>query len=132
MLREIEFTMDAGRDAGKTFKITELPAVQMDRWLTRLLGCFATQEITIYDLQEMTFAQLSNCIYKIDSEEEKELLFSELLESCSLKKEGIFIPMKGDNINSFVEDWRTLFRLKEEALKLNLGFFEDGEESTSS
>jgi hypothetical protein len=40
--------------------------------------------------------------------------------------------MKGDNINSFVDDWQTLFKLKEKALALNLGFFEDGEESTSS
>lgn len=132
MLKEIEFTMDAGKDAGKTFKITELPAVQMDRWMTRLLGCFAKQDLTIYDIVNMTFSQLANSIYKIESEEEKEALFDELLASCSLKKEGIFIPMKGDNINSFVDSWQTLFRLREEALKLNLGFFEDGEESTSS
>ena len=132
MLKEIEFTMDAGRDAGKTFKITELPAVQMDKWMTRLLGCFAKQDITIFDLTEMSFAELANNIYKIESEEEKNLLFDELLASCSLKKEGVFIPLKEENsINSFVDSWQTLFRLKEEALKLNLGFFESGEESTS-
>lgn len=131
MLKEIEFTVDAGRDAGKTFKITELPAVQMDKWLTRLLGCFANQGLTIYDIQEMTFAQMCASIYKIDSDEEKERLFDELLASCSLKKEGVDIVMKGNNINGFVEEWRTLFRLREEALKLNLGFFENGEESTS-
>ena len=131
MLRDIEFTMDAGRDAGKTFKITELPAVQMDKWLTRMLGCFAKQDITIFDLQEMTFAELANNLYKIDSDEEKDKLFNELLASCSLKKDGIEIPMKDERINIYIEDWRTLFRLKEEALKLNLGFFESGEESTS-
>ena len=132
MLKEIEFTMDAGQDAGKEFKITALPAVQMDRWLTRLLGCFASQDLTVADIANMNFAQLSNSIYKIESQEEKQELFDELLASCSLKKEGIYIPMKGDNINSFVDDWQTLFRLKEKALALNLGFFEDGEESTSS
>ena len=131
MLKDIEFTMDAGRDAGKTFKITELPAVQMDRWMTRLLGCFAKQDKTIGDIVNMTFAELANNIYKIESEDEKELLFNELLASCSLKKEGIDIPMKENNINLYIDDWQTLFRLKEEALKLNLGFFENGEESTS-
>ena len=81
--------MDAGRDAGKTFKITELPAVQMDKWMTRLLGCFAKQDITIFDLTEMSFAELANNIYKIEAEEEKNLLFDELLSSCYLKKEGV-------------------------------------------
>lgn len=132
MLKEIDFTIKEGNDAGKEFKITALPAVQMDKWLTRLLGCFAKQDLTIFDISNMTFAELSNNIYKIESEEEKERLFDELLASCSLKKEGIYIPMKGDNINGFVDDWRTLFQLKEKALSLNLGFFENGEESTSS
>ena len=132
MLKEIEFVMDSGRDAGKTFKITELPAVQMDKWMTRLLGCFAKQSLTIYDIAQMTFGEVANSMYKIDSEEEKNALFDELLASCSYKKDGLFIQLKGNVIDSFIESWQTLFRLKEEALKLNLGFFENGEESTSN
>lgn len=132
MLREVEFTMDVGRDKGKTFKIKELPAYQMDKWVTRLLGCLAKQDLTVVDLIDMPFMELATKIYKIESEEEKAILFDELLESCFLKKEGIEIAMKKDNINGFVDEWQTLYRLKEEALKLNLGFFESGEESTSS
>lgn len=132
MLREVEFTMDEGRDAGKTFKIKELPAFQMDRWITRLIGCFAKENITMFDLVDMPFIELVNNIYKIESEKEKNELFDELLASCYLKKEGIDIPMKDNNVNSFVDEWQTLYRLKEEALKLNLGFFARGEESTSS
>ena len=132
MLKEVEFTMDEGRDAGKTFKIKEMPAYQMDKWVTRLLGCFAKENITIGDVVDMSFVELTNNIYKIDSEEEKNKLFDELLASCYLKKEGVEIAMKGNNIDSFVEEWQTLFRLKEEAIKLNLGFFAGGVESTSS
>ena len=132
MLREVEFTMDEGRDAGKTFKIKEMPAYQMDKWVTRLLGCLARQELSVADFVEMSFAQLANCMYKIESDDEKNKLFDELLGCCYLMKEGIEIAMKGNNINSFIEEWQTLFRLKEEAIKLNLGFFSGGEESTSS
>ena len=58
MLKEVEFTMDEGRDAGKTFKIKEMPAYQMDKWVTRLLGCFAKENITMVVVtHEMGFAK---------------------------------------------------------------------------
>lgn len=132
MLKQIEVTIENGRDAGKTFKIKELPATQMDKWLTRLFGCLADKELTVVDIANMSFEEIINSIYKIEMEEEKERLFDELLASCYLIKEGVDIAMKGNNIDAFVEEWSTLFRLKNEALKLNLGFFENGEESTSS
>ena len=81
MLKEVEFTMDEGRDAGKTFKIKEMPAYQMDKWVTRLLGCFAKENITIGDVVDMSFVELTNNIYKIDSEEEKKTETQSLLET---------------------------------------------------
>ena len=32
MRKEVEITIEEGRDKGKTFKITEMGAVQADRW----------------------------------------------------------------------------------------------------
>ena len=36
--KEIEITIKDGRDAGKVFKITEMGAVQSDRWATKVVS----------------------------------------------------------------------------------------------
>lgn len=128
--KEIEIKIEDGRDAGKTFKITEMPAVQMDKWVTRALLLLGKSGKGIGALTNMSVEEilesLSDCNY-----ESTEKLLEELLACCSFLKDGVRVPMKGDMIDSVIEEWTTIFRLRIESLKVNLGFLEQDVESTS-
>lgn len=130
MRKEIEITIDSGRDAGKVFKITEMGAVQMDRWITRALRLIGKNGGSISMLASMDITELLMSIINGEEKDSEELL-EELLACASFKKDGVFVAMKGSLIESVVEDWLTIFRLRNEALKLNTGFLEQGGESES-
>ena len=49
--KEIEITIEEGRDAGKTFKITEMPAVPADRWVTRALCLLGKSKTDLSNLE---------------------------------------------------------------------------------
>ena len=127
MRKEVEITIEEGRDKGKTFKITEMSATQADRWTLKVLCLFGKGGILLEELAKMDF----NTIIKIMGDvsyDMAEPLLDELLECASFKKDGVYVPMKGSMIESVVEDFRTLYRLRLEALQLVLGFLEQGDE----
>lgn len=127
MRKEVEITIEEGRDKGKTFKITEMSATQADRWTLKVLCLFGKGGIVLEELAKMDF----NTIIKIMGDvsyDMAEPLLDELLECASFKKDGVYVPMKGSMIESVVEDFRTLYRLRLEALQLVLGFLEQGDE----
>lgn len=130
MRKEIEITIEDGRDAGKTFKITEMSATQMDRWATRALCLFGKSGKGVSALVGMNGTNLVELLTKVDYEEAEPLL-NELLECASFKKDGVYVAMKGALVDSVIEDWTTLFRLRSEALGLALGFLEEEEGSKS-
>lgn len=130
MLKSIDIVIEAGRDKGKMFKITEMPAVKMDKWATKallLLGksgsAFNLAQINLEEL----LSKLSSANY-----EGVEPLLEELLSCVSFEKDGVSMVMTSSIADSIVEDWTTLFRLRIEALKLNLGFLEEGDGSTGN
>ena len=107
-----------------------MSAVQADRWATRALCLFGKGGVTIEQLGSLDV----NAILKVLGElgyDLSEPLLDELLECASFKKDGVYVPMKGAMIDSVVEDFKTLFRLKMEALTLTLGFLDSGEELKS-
>lgn len=128
--KEIEIKIEEGRDAGKTFKITEMPVVQADKWVTRLLCLLGKSNKEITDL---AFTNGADFLKALSKAEDKDLepLLDELLECASFMKDGVAVPMKGNMVNSVVDDWRTLMRLKYETMVLILGFLDEGGESTS-
>lgn len=130
MRKEIEITIEEGRDAGKTFKIVEMSAVQMDRWATRALCLVGKSGSNIVELFGMGADGMLKVLGSLGYESSEPLL-NELLECCSFKKDDTFVPMKGSMVESVIEDWTTIFRLRMEALSLNLGFLEIGDESKS-
>lgn len=130
MRKEIEITIEDGRDAGKTFKIVEMSAVQMDRWVTKALRIIGKSGGSISTLASMDITELLMSVINGEEIESNELL-DELLSCASFKKDGVFVAMKGSLVESVIEEWLTLFRLRNEALKLNIGFLEQGGESES-
>lgn len=131
MRKELEITIEKGRDAGKTFKITEMGAVQMDKWATKALCLCGKGGVTLEDLGRMDFNAMLKLLGNLGYDLSEPLL-EELLECSSYKKDGAFVPMKGAMVDSVIEDWQTIFRLRMEALELNLGFLAEGEESKST
>lgn len=129
MRKEIEVTIEEGRDAGKKFKITEMPAFQMDRWATRaLIALGKSQKGGIAALGTMNVQDIISAFTELEFEKAEPLL-QELLECCAFIKDGTSVQMKKEFVDGVVEDWTTLFRLRVESLKLNLGFFEQGDGS---
>lgn len=129
MRKEIEIKIEEGRDAGKVFKVKEMPATQMDAWITRALGVLGADK-TIIDVVGLSMSELVLNLSKNNYKEAK-ILLDELLACCSFEKDGNLVPMKGDMVDGVIEDWTTLTRLKNESFSLNLGFFGDGGESES-
>ena len=130
MRKETEITIEEGRDKGKEFKITEMPATQADRWVTKTLCLFGHSGQSFNVLAKMPLSGILDAFSKVDYEKAEPLL-NELLACASFKKDGIFVAMKGSMVDSVVEDWTTIFRLRIEALKLVVGFLEQGGESES-
>ena len=130
MRKEIEIKIEAGRDAGKVFKVEEMPAVQMDRWITRALCMLGRSGSGLSMIGGMTMEALLQAFSKLDFKDSEPLL-DELLACCSFKKDGTLVKMTGSMVDSVVEDWTTIFKLRIEALKLNLGFLEEGGDLTS-
>jgi len=130
MRKEIEIKIEAGRDAGKVFKIEEMPAVQMDRWVTRALCMLGRSGSGLSAIGGSTMEELLQAFSKLDFKDSEPLL-NELLACCSFKKDGTLVKMEGSMVDSVIEDWTTIFKLRIEALKLNLGFLEEGGDLTS-
>lgn len=127
MRKEKEIKIETGRDAGKVFKITEMPAFQMDRWATRaLLVLGKSQKGGILTIGSMSMEDLLSSLSGVNYEDAEPLL-QELLECCSFVKNGQSIVLKKDLVDGIVEDWTTLFKLRLEALTLCAGFLEQGD-----
>lgn len=127
MRKEKEIKIEEGRDAGKVFKITEMPAFQMDRWATRALLVLGKAKkggiLTIGSMStEDLLSSLSGVCY-----DDAEPLLQELLECCAFVKNGQSIVLTKDMIDGIIEDWTTLFKLRMEALNLCTGFLEQGD-----
>lgn len=130
MRKEIEITIEQGRDAGKTFKIVEMSAVQTDRWATKALCLLGRSNQGLEVIANMSMVDFLMALSQADPDEAQPLL-DELLACSSFKKDGSFVNMKGQLVDSVIEDFSTIFRLRLEALKLHLDFLEQGGESVS-
>ena len=120
------------KDRGRplTFTIQEMPASQMENWLSKVVTMLAGPDKTVpggaanllnaarllcldpLRLANMDYARLKP-------------LMDELLTCCRLvvdNRPDATHPVTPDNVDSFIEDWRTLFHLRREALKCSLGF----------
>lgn len=127
MRKEKEIKIEEGRDAGKVFKITEMPAFQMDRWATRaLIALGKSKRGGIISLGSMSLQDIFSALADVDYETTEPLL-QELLECCAFVKDGQSIVLTKDMVDGIVEDWTTLFKLRMEALALCVGFLERGD-----
>ncbi len=132
-------------DRGKqlTFKIREMSALQMEGWIARAGILLAGAGILDKTGDARNVGEIASelgrtiessglsALGKLDYDKARPLM-DELLACCSRVDAGVEQPLTPDVLEGFVEDVRTLFTLRKEALALNFGFFAQGGPSASA
>ncbi len=131
MRKSVEIKLeDRGQDL--TFRIEEMPATRLESWIIRavllLAGAGLAEAPGRFDLKEagaFLAEKGLSVLGRVDYDQAKPLL-DELLGCCHRvvgKAEERISPA---NIDDHIKDVGNLFRLKAEALKVNLGFLSGG------
>lgn len=123
-----EITVDIqDRDQLLTFKIKEMPATRLESWIIRALLLIAGSGAQVPDgtdikaagafLAEKGLAALGN----LDFEKARPLL-DDLLGCCSVTIDRLEKRLTPAIVDDHIQDVTTLFKLRMEAIKLNLDF----------
>ena len=120
--------IDTGRDKGKTFQITEMPIMQADKWAQRALFALAGSGIDTAGINPnggmLEMAKLAiSVISRIDPQIGGELL-DELLTCVQIVPSGGLA--RSLNVESDIEDLKTLFELRKAALLVHIDFLTNG------
>lgn len=127
-LKSKTITIEKGRDAGKTFLISEMPIVKLDNWSMRALFAIAKGGVDLEGISpNMGGLGMASVALKalagIDTEVGIPLL-NELLDCVQV------IPSGGNArsllLDSDVTELTTLFTLRKEALAIHLDFLVQG------
>ena len=131
-------------DRGKslTFKIREMSALQMEGWIARAgillagTGILDETRVDVRNAGEIAAGVARavgesgiSALGRLDYDKARPLL--DELSCCSRVDAGVEQPLTPDVLEGFIEDVRTLFTLRKEALALNFGFFAQGGPSAS-
>ncbi len=147
MRREIELTLK-DRSKELVFIIREMSASKLEKWLVKALLLISKSQINNEELnnsqnlieendtQTADFSLFSKILsskkyellLNIDFEQAEEL-YDDLLTCVHRKVDNALISLTKDNVDSFIEDVQTLFRLRLEVIKLNLDFFTEENQS---
>ena len=133
-------TIDFGRDTGKTFRITEMSAMQLEKWHVKMISLMkesfskaADGVIDIYEKHSATlaFAALSNKSIA-DAEKYLELLNEHLYcYEVFNKDSGEYMPITRENLGNMIDEVGTLQYLRDRAVQFNLVSFIKGNTSGS-
>lgn len=121
---KIEGDPDKNRDAGKTFLITEVAAVQAEEWALRAILALGNSGITVP--QEMADAGLIGLAFVgyqafMGAKPEDVLpLWREMLPACI--KQYVSAEVVHPWHPSLVEEVSTLVKLREQILEIHVGF----------
>lgn len=110
-----------------TFKIREMPASKLESWIMRSLLLLTASNVQVPAgsdanaagafLLEHGLTALGNVEF-----EKAQPLLDDLLSCCSRVVENIEERCTPQSVDAYILDVKTLFRLRMEAFKLNLGF----------
>ena len=127
-----------------TFKIKQMSAIKQERWINKVLILAAGANVLSSVFSGFNINKISNSFKdmnlnkfmemfgKLDYEK-VEPLYEELLECCShipdKNNVNFATPLNSNNADSIISDFKTLYKLRFEALKLNFSFFKNGVKS---
>lgn len=130
--RTSEYTVETeGRDKGKVFVLTEMPANQAEKWAIRALKAAATAGVDIGNTAGMGMqgvAILGISALANMSWDEAEPLLDEMMTCVKIKETSGARELFSDDI----DEVSTLFQLRRAVLELHVGFSLAGEGSKST
>jgi hypothetical protein len=120
-------TIDAdGRDKGKTFVLTELPALDIERWTVRLVLALGKNGISLPDVQaDSGFAGIAGVLWVLIAQispGEAEALLATMLQNLKIDEGKITRDLVPDDI----EEPETLLQIRMAWVDLHAGFFVKG------
>jgi hypothetical protein len=122
---------DGGRDAGKVFIITEMPASRAERWATRAILALGRAGIDfpegsgMAELASVGIKALANLDFR-----DAEQLMDEMMGCVKIQRDPKKPMMVFDLIEEDIEEVKTRFKLKMEVFTLHSGFSLPGADST--
>lgn len=120
-------TIDAdGRDKGKTFVLTELPALDIERWTVRLILALGKNGVSLPDVQAQSgFAGVAGILWALIAQipvSEAEALLATMLEGLKIDEGKITRNLVPDDI----EEAETLLQIRLAWVDVHAGFFAKG------
>jgi hypothetical protein len=120
-------TIDAdGRDKGKTFVLTELPALDIERWTVRLVLALGKNGVSLPDVQaDSGFAGIAGTLWVLIAQispDEAETLLATMLQNLKIDEGKITRDLVPDDI----EEPETLLQIRMAWVDLHAGFFVKG------
>lgn len=127
-----------------TFKIKQMSAIKQERWINKVLILAAGANVLSSVFSNFNINKISNSFKDMNLNkfmemfgqldyEKVEPLYEELLECCShipdKNNVNFATPLNSNNADSIISDFKTLYKLRFEALKLNFSFFKSGAKS---
>lgn len=112
-------------ESEKQFRIRQMPHTQLEAWLGRALFAVGASELP--DGVSLESANLSNVGMKMLSGvsfDKVKPLYDEMLTCVAIVENGNFIELSVKNADQYIDAMPTLFKLRMEAMKLNLDFFD--------
>lgn len=135
-----EKQFDFGRDTDKTFRLTEMSAMQLEKWHIKMLALmkdsFAKAAEDVMDIYKehsatLAFASLANKSVG-DAEKYIDLLNEHLYCYEFFNKErGEYIKLNAENVNDYIEELTSLRYLRDRAAQFNIADFMKGNPSSS-
>lgn len=115
-----------GRDKGKTFVVTELPALDIERWTVRLVLALGKNGVNLPGVQaDSGFAGIAGVLWALMAQvspEEAETLMAKMLDGLKIDEGKIVRELVTDD----VEEPETLLQLRMAWVELHAGFFKKG------
>lgn len=140
MRNDMTITIAEGRDAGKTFRVTEMPVSRLEKWCARaLLALFGAEGDMPANIAALAQTSSGAAVAAAASMlrglrglswERAEPLYDELLDFIvrvpKPERPEAVVQLCQDNLDAHIEDVATSFRLRLEVVALSLGFSESG------
>lgn len=126
MRKEIDFEAKYGRDSGKRFKITEMPAMQAEKWAARFFLALAKSGIDIpSDIAQQGMAGVAIVALRTLGGVDWSLaepLLDEMFRCVQIYLPNGNMMTRPPTGENDIEEVKTLWDLRQEVLELHLGF----------
>lgn len=109
----------------KKFRIRQMAHTKLEAWIGQALFAIGGSELDPSimeggkDMAKAGMRMLSNVSY-----EKVKPLYDELLTCCAVLDGGVFVELHMGNADAYIDAMPTLFKLRMEAMKLNMDFFD--------